>query len=88
MKNLIEKYENLSLDEKRNEYNKEMTAIASIIIACLKQFKDDDYEMPFNYKQTKDLNMTEEDMLVKHYEDILEIKENLLLLLSYYSANK
>lgn len=79
-------YQKLSLDEKRNEFNNELMSISYIIKAYLKEFDDEDYSLAKNYISKEEINLSEEDLLVRNYMDLLEIKNRLILLLKFISV--
>lgn len=80
---LIDSYNSLDLDNKRNEFSKEMVIISSLINSCLAAFGETNLKTAYDYKSEKDLSLTEDDLISKNYSDILEIKNNLLTLLTY-----
>lgn len=81
---LIDAYKLLSIDQMRNEYSNELIIIGSILNKYLEAFGEIDLEYPTDYKSKVEAGLTEEDMLIRNYTDILEIKNNLLLLLAYF----
>ena len=85
---LLKEYKKLSLDNKRNIYNKEIVLIGSLIINLLNNYDREKREFPYNYNPLNDNKKTEDEFLLLNYKELLRIKNNLLLLLSYEQANK
>lgn len=81
--NLIDSFKNLSLDMKRNEFNKELLSLAYVVQAYLKKYNDEVFDLPENYEIGKDSSYTEEEMITMNYIALLTIKNQLLLLLKY-----
>ena len=80
---LLDSYKNLVLDDKRNEFSKEMIMVSTLINSCLSMYGVSSLKTAYDYKVEQDLKLSEEDLLIKNYEDILDIRNNLLLLLTH-----
>lgn len=76
-------FSNLNLDQKRNEFNSEIRVISAMINSLLVNYGEKQLFQPYNYKTGVDKDLSETDILIQNYMDILEIKNNLILLLSY-----
>lgn len=83
--NLIDSFKNLSLDVKRNEFNKELLSLAYIIQTYLKKYSDETFDLPENYEMGTGLSLNEEEIITTNYMALLSIKNQLLLLLKYFN---
>ena len=88
MKELIENYSNLDLDQKRNQINIELEIIGELIKKV-----ETAYNIPIslnvkNYDTAKDKKLTEDEMLTFFYEDVFNIERELITLLTYISSLK
>ncbi len=83
--NLLEAYKELSLDSKRNEFNKEMIILTSLINSLLSNYTNKKLHMPKNYKKGIDTELTEDEVLTNNYIDLLELKNNILTLITCIS---
>lgn len=81
--NLINAYKDLSTDAKRNELNLELIKIGNIINTYLKKYDNEEYEELINYVEKSDAILDEDQVLVQNYTNIIQIKNNLMLLLKY-----
>lgn len=81
--NLTVAFSNLSLDQKRNEFNSEIRVINAMINSLLVGYGEKELYQPYNYRSKIDAKLSEDDILIKNYMDLLEIKNQLILLLSY-----
>lgn len=75
-------YKLLSLDDKRNEYSKEIYLIVAIINHYSELLGLEPVKEAYNYQQKLDMVKTEDELINLNYEDILNIKEGLLSVLS------
>ncbi len=80
-KRIIELYTELSLIDKRNELSSLIQKIDELLTTSLnnKNLKIDSKSKNFNIKENN--NMDENEMLAFIYEDLLEIKNKLLLMM-------
>ncbi len=80
-KRIIELYTELSLIDKRNELSSLIQKIDELLTTSLnnKNIKIDSKSKNFNIKENN--NMDENEMLAFIYEDLLEIKNKLLLMM-------
>ena len=83
--NLLEAYKELSLDSKRNEFNKEMIILTSLINSLLSNYTNKKLHMTKNYKKGIDTELTEDEVLTNNYIDLLELKNNILTLITCIS---
>ena len=83
--NLLEAYKELSLDSKRNEFNKEMIILTSLINSLLSNYTNKKLHMPKNYKKGIDTELTEDEVVTNNYIDLLELKNNILTLITCIS---
>lgn len=80
---LIEAYKNLSLDDQRNELNKEIIVMSSLINQLLTTHGESEFPTPYNYNSATDSKLSESEVLTQNYINIVNLKDSLLLLLSY-----
>lgn len=85
-KNLIEAYQNLDIESKRNEFNSEIIKLSLIVNSFLKLYDNDEFTSPNNY--TKGIAQDENEFLTQTYISIVEMKYNLILLLKYLEKDK
>lgn len=83
-KQVVNSFNNLSLDDKRNEVSKELMTIVSIInmynqVLGLKEIPD-----AYNYQQKVDLDKPESEILTIYYADLINIESKLIEILSNY----
>ena len=81
--NLKTAFSNLSLDQKRNEFNSELRVINEIINSILISYGEEELIQLYNYKSGIDSKLSEDDVLIQNYMDVLETKNKLILMLSY-----
>lgn len=86
--NLLAAYKNLSLDNQRNEFNKEIVVLSSLVNKLLENYGETSLHKPHNYELIEDSNMSESEVLTNNYMDLLELKNNIILLLSYMQKDK
>lgn len=80
-------FKKLDLNSQRNEYSVEMIKLAALINTWLAKYTDRQFKMPYNYDLKKDESLTESELITINYMDLLEIKNNLILLLSFIEKN-
>lgn len=80
---LIKAFSQLDLDNQRNEFSNEMIVISSLLNTCLLEYGENINRVAWNYNPQSDSKMSEQDILITNYSDIIDIKNNLLLLLAY-----
>lgn len=85
-KELLESFDKLSLSDKRNEYIKEVIALSTYVNMMLAEFGETDVKVPRNYNPAVDDNKSEEELLTYNYEDLIDIKNSLLLAISYLNT--
>jgi hypothetical protein len=85
---LLEAFEQLSLDEQRNQVSAELMFIGNLITSYINQFDEYDYPIPYNYDAAKDHGKSEKEILAIMYRDLIRARDNLTLLLTYIEAEK
>lgn len=85
---LLEFYDKLSLNSKRNELSNLVGTIDGIVgnLLTLEEFGSG--EKVKNYDSVNDSKMTEDEMLKFLYEDLWNLKTKLLLFLTSYVSKK
>ena len=88
MKELMDNYSKLDLEQKRNQINIELEIIGELIKKV-----ETSYNIPVslnvkNYDTSKTSKMNEEEMLTFFYEDVFNIERELITLLTYISSQK
>ena len=88
MNDLMAKYSDLDLDQKRNQINIELEIIGELIKKV-----EAVYNIPVslnvkNYDIAKEKKMSEDEMLSFFYEDVFNIERELITLLTYISSIK
>lgn len=85
-KELIEKYEKLSLNEKRNELNQEMIKISEIFIQLSrsKNYPINDFSL-INYNSASKKYINETEFLNMSYQNLMNIRE---IILNYITFNE
>lgn len=80
--NLNEAFKNLDTNEKRNEYNAEISKIYEIlkVIISAKGYKE--VKNLRNYDVEEDRNLTEDEFLAYEYQNILLFRDLLLTILA------
>lgn len=86
--NLIKAYKDLPLDSKRNEYSKEMLILTVLVNSLLSNYTNEQLHTPYNYRKGIDENITEDELLTSNYIDLLELKNNILLLFKFMDNPK
>ena len=81
--NLIEAYKNLSLDDQRNEFNKEIIVLSSLVYQLLMKHGESSFPTPYNYNISESQKLSESEVLVQNFANIVDLKQSLLLLLNY-----
>ena len=84
---LLELYSKLSLSEKREEFNKELTALCTLVKMLLEKYKVGYDFNNYNYKND-DIDKTEDEILTLNLNNLLELRYNILLLLSLQNENE
>ena len=85
---LIEAFEQLTLDEQRNQVSAELMFIGNLITSYINQFDEYDYPIPYNYDPAVDHDKSEKEVLTIIYRDLIRTRDNLTLLLTYIEAAK
>ena len=88
MNELMAKYSDLDLEQKRNQINIELEIIGELIKKV-----EAVYNIPVslnvkNYDIAKEKKMSEDEMLAFFYEDVFNIERELITLLTYISSLK
>ncbi len=83
-KEVIDLYRNLDLDDKRNELNILLQKIDALLVELLNKNNINDVK---EYKSISD-GVKEDDLLVSFYEDLINIKNKILILLSIEMNDK
>ena len=83
-KEVIDLYRNLDLDDKRNELNILLQKIDALLVELLNKNNINDVK---EYKSISD-EVKEDDLLVSFYEDLINIKNKILILLSIEMNDK
>ncbi len=81
-KEVIELYSGLDLNDKRNEYSILLQKVDGLLLELLKKKKVDTEPSVKNYNTNSDRSKTEDEMLTFFYEDLINIKNKLLLLMT------
>jgi len=82
---MMELYDGLSLNDKRNEFSSLLEKSSEIINTLLKMEQIENDLKIKNYNSATDSEMTEDQMLTFLYEDVWNIKNKLLTLLIFKS---
>lgn len=81
-------FDSLDINTKRNQISKELLIINELI----KNFENANGFSPLcgvkNYDQNSDLSLTESEMLTFFYEDIYNIQQELITLLTYINMKQ
>lgn len=85
---VLEAFKLLSIDEERSEFNKELTSLITLIDKLLESYDDSIDTKPIMYRSNIDYQKDERDVLVDNYSNILDLKNDLILLLSYIEKNR
>ncbi|MBR3198429.1 MAG: hypothetical protein IKG27_00260 [Bacilli bacterium] len=85
---LVNAYKALSLDDQRNEFNKEIISIHVLINQMLSLYGERELREPYNYQSGEDSSLTESEVLVQNFSNIVDLKNNLLLLLNYLEPDE
>lgn len=83
---LLELYSKLTLSEKREEFNKELTSLCTLVKMLLEQYNVGYDFNNYNYK-SDDIDKTEDEILTLNLNNLLELRYNILLLLSLQNKN-
>jgi hypothetical protein len=84
---VLEAFKLLSIDEERKEFNKELTSLMTLVDKLLESYDSVDTK-PVVYRSNIDYQKDERDVLVDNYSNILDLKNDLILLLSYMDKNR
>ena len=84
---VLEAFRLLSIDEERKEFNKELTSLMALVDKLLESYDSVDTK-PVVYRSNIDYQKDERDILVDNYSNILDLKNDLILLLSYMDKNR
>ncbi len=84
---VLEAFRLLSIDEERKEFNKELTSLMTLVDKLLESYDSVDTK-PVVYRSNIDYQKDERDVLVDNYSNILDLKNDLILLLSYMDKNR
>ncbi|MBR4693573.1 MAG: hypothetical protein IKP07_02065 [Bacilli bacterium] len=84
---VLEAFRLLSIDEERKEFNKELTSLMTLVDKLLESYDGVDTK-PVVYRSNIDYQKDERDVLVDNYSNILDLKNDLILLLSYMDKNR
>ena len=79
-------YDNLSLNDKRNELSSLFVKTSEIVNTLLKMENIENNLKIKNYDTNEDFNLSEENMYTYFYEDMWNIKNKLLTLLIFNSS--
>lgn len=80
---LFENYKLFGLDDLRNAFSEELIKTSLILKSFLNVYGEEIYNLPYNYVNDKDTNLTEDELLNVYYKDIYILKTELLLLGKY-----
>lgn len=80
--NFITKYDKLDINIKRNQLSDELIIINELIKNVEDKYGITSMSKVKNYDQVGDANLTEEEMLTFFYEDVFNIQQELITLLS------
>ena len=84
---VLEAFRLLSIDEERKEFNKELTSLMTLVDKLLESYDSVDTK-PVVYRSNIDYQKDERDVLVDNYSNVLDLKNDLILLLSYMDKNR
>ena len=84
---VLEAFRLVSIDEERKEFNKELTSLMTLVDKLLESYDSVDTK-PVVYRSNIDYQKDERDVLVDNYSNILDLKNDLILLLSYMDKNR
>lgn len=85
---LIEAFNDLSINQKRNQINRELIIISKLLETAEVSFGFNSNIGIKNYDSSVDGKLTESKMLTNLYEDICKIKKELITLLSIIQSNR
>lgn len=81
-------FDNLTIDEKRNQISNELMIIGELINKIEKNYGVDNMLNIKNYDVVKDNDLTETEMLSYIYEDIYRIQKELITVLNIIAIKK
>jgi len=85
---LLDSFNLLSLDEQRNEFNGELSSLCILVNKLLDEYDTDKRDNPIIYRKNIDYQKSEKEVLLDNYSNLLDLKNNIILLLSYMDKNR
>ena len=85
---LLEAFKKLSIDEQRYEFNSELSSLCILVNKLLNEYDNERLDNPIIYRKNIDYQKDENEVITDNYSNLLDLKNNIILLLSYMDKNR